>query len=150
MRKIENSWLYRDSNSDPSVVQSVASPYINYAIPAPICIYIYIYIYIYICGYPIFYLIERWVTDWKNGVQIPAWAEKFPLAAAVSRPNVGPTQVCIQFVSVFSSGYRDPSVYCEAMFYTKCEYTSILSIHPQSVLFLIVKSNLEQGELSFT
>jgi hypothetical protein len=31
----ENSWPYRDSNSDPSVVQPVASRYTDYAIPAP-------------------------------------------------------------------------------------------------------------------
>jgi hypothetical protein len=32
----ENSWPFRDSNSDPSVVQSVASRYIDYAIPIKI------------------------------------------------------------------------------------------------------------------
>jgi hypothetical protein len=32
----ENSWLYRDSKSDPSVVQPVASRYTDCAIPAPI------------------------------------------------------------------------------------------------------------------
>jgi hypothetical protein len=31
----ENSWPYRDSNSDPSVVQPVASRYTDYATPAP-------------------------------------------------------------------------------------------------------------------
>jgi hypothetical protein len=31
----ENSWSYRGSNSDPSVVQPVGSRCINYAIPAP-------------------------------------------------------------------------------------------------------------------
>jgi hypothetical protein len=31
----ENSWAYRDSNSDRSVVQHVSSRYIDYAIPAP-------------------------------------------------------------------------------------------------------------------
>jgi hypothetical protein len=30
----ENSWSYRDSNSDPSIVQSVASRYTDCAIPA--------------------------------------------------------------------------------------------------------------------
>jgi hypothetical protein len=30
-----NSWTYRGSNSDPSVVQVVASRYTDYAIPAP-------------------------------------------------------------------------------------------------------------------
>jgi hypothetical protein len=34
-RREANSWLYRDSNSDPSVVQLVASRYTDYAIPAP-------------------------------------------------------------------------------------------------------------------
>jgi hypothetical protein len=34
-RRRENSWPYRDSNSDPSVVQPVASRYTDYAIPAP-------------------------------------------------------------------------------------------------------------------
>jgi hypothetical protein len=32
MWRRENSWPYRDSNSDPSVVQPIASCYINYAI----------------------------------------------------------------------------------------------------------------------
>jgi hypothetical protein len=32
----ENSWLHRDSNSDPSVIQPVASRYTDHAIPAPI------------------------------------------------------------------------------------------------------------------
>jgi hypothetical protein len=32
-RRGGNSWPYRDSNSDPSVVQPVASRYTNYAIP---------------------------------------------------------------------------------------------------------------------
>jgi hypothetical protein len=36
----ENSWRYRDSYSDPSVVQPVASRYIDYAIPAPTFRYI--------------------------------------------------------------------------------------------------------------
>jgi hypothetical protein len=31
----ENSWPHRDSQFDPSVVQSVASRYTDYAIPAP-------------------------------------------------------------------------------------------------------------------
>jgi hypothetical protein len=31
----ENSWLYRDSNSDPSVFQPVASRYTEFSIPAP-------------------------------------------------------------------------------------------------------------------
>jgi hypothetical protein len=31
----ENSWTYRDSNSDPSVVQPIARRYMDYAIPAP-------------------------------------------------------------------------------------------------------------------
>jgi hypothetical protein len=35
MWRRENSWPYRDSNSDPSVVQPVASRYTDYAIPAP-------------------------------------------------------------------------------------------------------------------
>jgi hypothetical protein len=30
-----NSWLYRDSNSDSSVAQPVASRYTDWAIPAP-------------------------------------------------------------------------------------------------------------------
>jgi hypothetical protein len=34
-RRGENSWPYRDSNSDLSVVQPVASRYTDYAIPAP-------------------------------------------------------------------------------------------------------------------
>jgi hypothetical protein len=37
----ENSLPYRDSNSDPSVVQSVVSRYTNYAIPAPILFQLY-------------------------------------------------------------------------------------------------------------
>jgi hypothetical protein len=37
----ENSWPYRDSNSDPSVVQPVASRYTDYAIPAPANHYTY-------------------------------------------------------------------------------------------------------------
>jgi murein endopeptidase len=32
----DNSWPYRDSNSNPSVFQPVASRYTDYAIPAPI------------------------------------------------------------------------------------------------------------------
>jgi hypothetical protein len=32
----ENSWPYRDSNSDPSVVQPTASHYTDYAIPTPL------------------------------------------------------------------------------------------------------------------
>jgi hypothetical protein len=35
MWRRENSWPYRDSKSDPSVVQRVASRYIDWAIPAP-------------------------------------------------------------------------------------------------------------------
>jgi hypothetical protein len=35
MWRRENSRPYRDSKSDPSVVQSVASRYTDYAIPAP-------------------------------------------------------------------------------------------------------------------
>jgi hypothetical protein len=31
--RTENSWPYRDSNSDPSIVQPVASRYTDYAIP---------------------------------------------------------------------------------------------------------------------
>jgi hypothetical protein len=31
----ENSWSYRDSNSDPSAIQPVASHYTDYANPAP-------------------------------------------------------------------------------------------------------------------
>jgi hypothetical protein len=34
-RRGENSWLYRDSNSEPSVVQTVSSRYTDCAIPAP-------------------------------------------------------------------------------------------------------------------
>jgi hypothetical protein len=34
-RRKENSWLQRDSKSDPSVVQFVASRYTDYALPAP-------------------------------------------------------------------------------------------------------------------
>jgi hypothetical protein len=34
-REGENSWYYRDSNSEPSVVQSVASCYTDYDIPDP-------------------------------------------------------------------------------------------------------------------
>jgi hypothetical protein len=34
-RRRENSWPYRDSNSDPSIVQPIASRYTDYAIPAP-------------------------------------------------------------------------------------------------------------------
>jgi hypothetical protein len=36
----ENSWPYRDSNSDPSVVQSVASRYTDCLIPDPLCVQI--------------------------------------------------------------------------------------------------------------
>jgi hypothetical protein len=32
----ENSWPYRDSNSDPSVVQPVTSRYTDYPIPVPL------------------------------------------------------------------------------------------------------------------
>jgi hypothetical protein len=32
----ENSWPYRDSNSDSSIIQPVASRYTDYTIPAPI------------------------------------------------------------------------------------------------------------------
>jgi hypothetical protein len=38
MWRRENSWPYRESNSDPSVIQSVASRYPDYVIPAPECI----------------------------------------------------------------------------------------------------------------
>jgi hypothetical protein len=41
----ENSWPYRDSNSNPSVAQLVASLYTVYAISAPlICKYIYYFL----------------------------------------------------------------------------------------------------------
>jgi hypothetical protein len=33
--RIENSWPYRNSNSNPSVVQPIASCYTDYAIPSP-------------------------------------------------------------------------------------------------------------------
>jgi hypothetical protein len=36
MWRRDNSWLCQDSNSDPSVVQPVASRYTDYAIPAPL------------------------------------------------------------------------------------------------------------------
>jgi hypothetical protein len=42
----ENSSPYRDSNSDPSVVQPVTSRYTDYAIPVPIIIIIIIIIII--------------------------------------------------------------------------------------------------------
>jgi hypothetical protein len=35
-RRGENSWPYRDSNSDPSEVQSVASRYTDYSIPGKV------------------------------------------------------------------------------------------------------------------
>jgi hypothetical protein len=36
----ENSWSYRNSNFDPSVVQPVVSRYTDYAIPTPFFMYI--------------------------------------------------------------------------------------------------------------
>jgi hypothetical protein len=35
----ENAWPYRDSNSDPSFIQPVASRYTDWAIPAPLQLY---------------------------------------------------------------------------------------------------------------
>jgi hypothetical protein len=49
----KNSYPYRDSNSDPSAVQLVASRNTDYEIPAPIIIIIIIIInliLIYLCG----------------------------------------------------------------------------------------------------
>jgi hypothetical protein len=36
MWRIENSYSHRDSKSDPLIVQSVASRYTDYAVPAPL------------------------------------------------------------------------------------------------------------------
>jgi hypothetical protein len=36
-RRRENSWLYQDSNSDPTVIHPLAGRYTDYAIPVPHC-----------------------------------------------------------------------------------------------------------------
>jgi hypothetical protein len=64
MQRSENSWPYRDSNSDPSVIQSVASCYTAYTIPVPI-IYAYIYIYVWAINWPVlFWELASWGLAW--------------------------------------------------------------------------------------
>jgi hypothetical protein len=77
----ENSWPYRDSNSDPSVVQPVTIRYTDYAIPAPI-FSLYMPHYIQYPSVTLQYLVSEWLLVNCTRGQEPVSMVRFVTARA--------------------------------------------------------------------